>query len=220
MYIPKIFSQQDSEQLKALIANYPLAALVSVNANGLAASHIPLQLIDTTTKTTTEPENQNWKLIGHIARANPMWKDVEDQSEILAIFQGPQSYITPNWYPTKKEHGKAVPTWNYAAVHTKGTLTFMHDTQWKMNMLNSLTQQMEATEPKPWQVSDAPNDYITKLLNAIVGIEIHVNHVEGKWKLSQNQPEQNQISVIKGLSTSEKLEANATAKIMEQQSKE
>jgi len=102
MYIPKQFIQEDKAQLKALIANYPLAALISINTSGLEASHIPLHLV--------EVSNDDWLLIGHIARANPMWKNLEDSSEVLSIFQGPQSYISPNLYPTKKEHGKAVPT--------------------------------------------------------------------------------------------------------------
>ena len=219
MYIPKGFIQEDSDQIKALVKNYPLASLVPVNAKELEASHIPLHLTEPETGTANHDcKNKGWKLIGHIAKANPLWKNIEEKSKVLTIFQGPQSYITPNWYPTKKEHGKVVPTWNYAAVHIKGTLSFIHDTQWKLDMLNSLTNQMEANETIPWQVSDAPSDYTAKLLNAIVGIEIHVNHAEGKWKLSQNQPKKNQAGVIEGLSKSQELTANAMGEMMKNKS--
>ena len=208
MHIPKQFKQEDKAKIKTLIADYPLAALIFKNANGLEANHIPLQL--------TQTNDQEWTLIGHIARGNPMWKNVEDKADILVIFQGPQSYITPNWYPTKQEHKKVVPTWNYAAIHIHGALSFIHETQWKIDMLNSLTNQMEADQAKPWQLSDAPEDYVEKQLNAIVGIEISVNQIEGKWKLSQNQPEQNRMGVIQGLSQSERLEAQAMSKVMNQ----
>lgn len=210
MYIPKKFIQEDKAQLKSLIKNYPLAALVSTNINGLEASHIPLQLI--------ESKDTNWKLMGHIARANPLWKTIEDQSKVLVIFQGPQSYISPNWYPTKREHGKVVPTWNYAAIHITGVLTFIHDTKWKMDMLNRLTNQMESDQPKSWKMSDAPGDFIEKQLNAIVGIEILVSHAEGKWKLSQNQPEENQKGVIHGLSNSHKSGERLMAEAVKNQS--
>ena len=135
MYIPKQFVQKDETQLKLLVANYPLAALTSVGKNGLEASHIPLHLID--------DGKNNWRLIGHVARANPLWKTLDDQSKVLAIFQGPQSYVSPNLYPTKKEHGKAVPTWNYIVVHAKGHIRFIHDGEWKLDMLTTLTHQLE-----------------------------------------------------------------------------
>jgi transcriptional regulator len=135
----------------------------------------------------------------HIAKANKIWESVKDGSEILLIFNGPNCYISPNYYPTKKEAGKAVPTWNYVVVHVKGKISFIHDVKWVYNMINTLTSEHESNQEIPWSISDAPDTYIKKMLPAIVGIEIPIDSIKGQWKLSQNQPEVNKFGVVQGL---------------------
>jgi transcriptional regulator len=137
-------------------------------------------------------------LQGHIARANPLWRQAAD-AEVLVIFHGPQAYVTPSWYPTKREHGKAVPTWNYAVVHARGRLRVIEDPVWLRQQLEALVTHHESSFAEPWQISDAPPDYINKMLGAIVGIEISITGLTGKWKISQNQPEANRTGVVKGL---------------------
>jgi len=138
-------------------------------------------------------------LRGHVARANPIWQRSLLQHDVLAIFQGSEHYISPSWYPSKKEHGKVVPTWNYAAVHATGKLSVIDDPVWLRALLASLTQQHEEAMPQPWSIDDAPADYIDKMLAAVVGIEIEIVQLQGKWKVSQNQPAQNRQGVVEGL---------------------
>jgi transcriptional regulator len=138
-------------------------------------------------------------LRGHVARANPMWKTLSSDFEALAVFHGPEAYISPNWYPTKQEHGKAVPTWNYAVVHARGPLRIIQDADWLRAQVESLTQRQESAFAEPWAVSDAPADYIEKMLAAIVGIELALTSLEGKWKASQNQPDANRGGAAQGL---------------------
>jgi transcriptional regulator len=128
-----------------------------------------------------------------------MWSDLVQNVDALAIFQGPESYISPSWYPTKQEHGKVVPTWNYAVIHAHGSLHVIDDAGWVRNMLETLTAQQEDGFSKPWAVSDAPRDYTDRLIESIVGIEIVISKLKGKWKVSQNQPAQNKAGVVKGL---------------------
>ena len=191
MYIPRHFEQDDIATLHALMRNHPLCTLVTLSADGLNANHIPLHL-------SSEPGSYGI-LRGHVARVNPVWSNVKADTEVLAVFQGPQAYITPSWYPTKAESGKAVPTWNYTAVHAYGTLRCVEDQEWLRNHLDALTNAQEAVFSAPWKVSDAPDDYISKMLNAIVGIEITITRLQGKWKTSQNQPEGNRAGVERGL---------------------
>ena len=124
---------------------------------------------------------------------------VKEGSEILLIFNGPNCYISPNYYPTKKETGKAVPTWNYVVVHVKGRISFIHDEKWVYSMIDSLTSIHESNQDIPWSMADAPETFIKKMLPAIVGIEISIDSIEGQWKLSQNQPQANKLGVVKGL---------------------
>jgi transcriptional regulator len=191
MYLPKHFAEPRIEVMHELICAHPLASLVTHSPNGLDANHIPLQLV-----TGSSPFGT---LQGHVARANPLWKDVDRQLEVLAIFQGPERYISPSWYTTKIETGKAVPTWNYAVVHAHGTLRTIDDAAWVRTHLKALTAHHEAALPSPWAISDAPADYIEKMIAAIVGIEIVITRLSGKWKTSQNQPLNNQLSVIEAL---------------------
>jgi len=186
-----------------LIRTHSLATLVTLSSNGLNANHIPLHLSDDAAPFGI--------LRGHVARANPMWSDYAKDVEVLAVFQGPDAYITPSWYATKQETGKVVPTWNYAVVHAYGTLRVINDAVWVRTQLEALTAHNEAAFAKPWAVSDAPLDFTEKLIEAVVGIEIVVTRLSGKWKVSQNQPSQNQVGVIKGLNERDQREAAAMA---------
>jgi transcriptional regulator len=134
-----------------------------------------------------------------LAKANKLWQSVDQGADVLLIFNGPSCYVSPNYYPTKKENGKAVPTWNYVVVHVKGKISFIHEQQWIYNLIDSSTQEHETTQPSPWSINDAPVEYINKMLTAIVGLEIVIESIEGKWKLSQNQSETNKQGVIQGL---------------------
>ena len=203
MYIPSQFEQPDIQVMHELIRNRPLATLVTLGANGINANHIPLHLAP-----TPEPFGV---LRGHIARANPLWRDLVADVETLAIFHGPDAYISPSWYATKQEAGKVVPTWNYTVVHAYGTLRIIDDAVWVRAQLEALTQQQEAAFPEPWAVSDAPEDFTERLLEAVVGIEMVITRLIGKWKVSQNQPRQNQRSVIEGLNARGQSEAVAMA---------
>ena len=191
MYLPKHFAQTDIAALHALMDAHPLATLVTHGPEGIDANHIPLHL--------DAGASANGTLRGHVARANPLARAAAVDVEILAIFQGPQSYISPSGYATKAEHGKVVPTWNYTAVHAWGRLRLIDDPQWLLAQVRTLTTTHEAALPHPWQVSDAPADYIEKMLGAIVGIEIVIDRLVGKWKVSQNQPPVNQASLVAAL---------------------
>jgi transcriptional regulator len=197
MYLPKHFAEPRIEVMHELMRAYPLATLVTFSSSGLDANHIPLQLVADATPFGT--------LQGHVARANPLWKNAGEGGEagdVLLIFQGPDAYISPSWYPSKKETGKAVPTWNYAVVHAHGTLRVIDDAGWVRAQIETLTTQHEAALPHPWQVSDAPQDYVEKMVSAIVGIEIIITRLTGKWKVSQNQPAENQAGVVEALRNS------------------
>lgn len=207
MYIPSQFEQPDIEVMHELIRNRPLATLVTLGANGINANHIPLHF-----SPTPEPFGV---LRGHIARANPLWHDLSSEVETLAIFHGPDAYISPSWYATKQEAGKVVPTWNYTVVHAYGTLRIIDDAVWVRTQLEALTQQQEAAFPEPWAVSDAPEEFTGKLLEAVVGIEMVITRLTGKWKVSQNQPPQNQRSVVQGLNAGGQSEAAAVAALVD-----
>jgi len=210
MHIPKKFKQENIAELKHLIQKYPFATLVTHSNSGLEANHIPFVLKEIDGKQLLQ---------GHIARANPLWQNLSDGSEVLAVFNGPNYYISPNHYPTKKETGKAVPTWNYIHVHVKGTLSYIHDSEWLYNMIDKLTQQHESGRLEPWSIEDAPEDYIQKMLPAIVGLEINITSIEGQWKLSQNQPVENREGVIKGLLQEDDHHAKIMSMLVEQYSK-
>lgn len=191
MYIPKHFEERRVEVLHELIRRRPLAALVVLTSNGLDANHIPFQVDPHPTPFGT--------LRGHIARANPLWHHFSSDIEALAIFQGPSAYISPSWYPTKRETAKVVPTWNYAVVHAYGALRVIEDRVWLRRLVESLTNQHEAERDDSWKVTDAPSDFIEHLLGSIVGIEITITRLIGKWKVSQNRPVRDKEGVIEGL---------------------
>ena len=177
--------------MHALIKAHPLATLVTTTAQGLEANHMPL-LIDA----AAAPFGT---LIGHVARANPVWRTFNADAEVLAVFQGPQGYITPSWYPTKAQNGKVVPTWNYAVVHAHGPLIIHEDAEWLRKLVTRLTDSQESRREMPWQVTDAPADYVDTMLKAIVGIEIPLRRLQGKWKMSQNRLPRDRDGVINGL---------------------
>lgn len=191
MYSPSHFEEDRRQVLHGLIAEQPLATLVTLGASGIAANHIPL-LLDAAA-------GEFGTLRGHVARANPVWRDLVAGVESLAIFQGAHGYISPNWYPGKAEHGKAVPTWNYCVVHAYGSLRVIDDAAWVRQAVEDLTTRHEAGFAAPWAVSDAPADYIENMGKAIVGIELPISRLLGKWKVSQNQPAGNRQGVLSGL---------------------
>lgn len=193
MYIPEHFDEPRIDVLHRLIRARPLATLVTLSSGGLDANPIPLHL--------SEEPAPFGTLRGHVARANPVWHDHDRNAGALAIFHGPDAYITPSWYPTKAETGKAVPTWNYVVVHACGALRIIDDPAWLRAHLEALTAYNEATFPEPWHIDDAPADFTEKLIEAIVGFEIIITRLQGKWKASQNQPSQNQAGVVCGLHT-------------------
>ncbi|TBR43923.1 FMN-binding negative transcriptional regulator [Marinomonas agarivorans] len=206
MFITKNFRQDNIEQLRSLICSYPFATFITHTKDQLEVNHLPFYL---------HQSNGKDRLQGHIARANPLWKNLKEQSEVLVIFQGPHCYISPSYYPSKKETGKVVPTWNYVVVQVKGSITFIEDKAWKIDMLNRLTDQHETKQVDPWSVADAPDEYTQRLLHAIVGIEVEVSSMIGKWKVSQNQSEENKQGVINHLSESDEVHAQAMASFVE-----
>lgn len=206
MYIPQHFDEPRVEVLHALMRARPLATLVTLSADGLNANHIPLLLSDEPAPLGT--------LRGHVARANAIWRDVAKDVDVLAVFHGPDAYISPTWYPGKAENGKAVPTWNYAVAHAYGSLRVMDDAVWLGAHLGALSRHHEAALPEPWHLSDAPRDYIDKMMAAVVGIEVVITRLLGKWKVSQNQPAQNQAGVIQGLRARADVQSLAMAELI------
>ncbi len=190
MYCPEIFAEQRPEVLQALVQDHPLAILVTRDGERLEANHIPLLL---------SVDAGSMSLHGHLARANPLWRDQPADGEVLVIFQGPQLYISPSWYATKKETGRVVPTWNYIVAHVYGSLQIHDDPAWIRQQMGSLTAQQEASLAEPWQVADAPRDFTERLIQQVTGIEIPITRWLGKWKVSQNQPGENQESIWENL---------------------
>lgn len=191
MYVPKTFEEQDPHVLHALVAAHPLGTWV-VHANDeLVVNHIPF-LLDTS-------RGAFGTLVAHVARANPVWRSLNHDTRSVIVFQGPESYISPSWYPAKQEHGKVVPTWNYAVVHARGIPRVIEDASWLHQHVTALSDVHEQGRATPWQVSDAPPDYIDALLKAIVGIEIPVDAMVGKWKTTQNRSLQDRQGTIAGL---------------------
>jgi len=197
MYIPKHFEEPRIDVMQTLMRDYPLATLVTLFADGLNANHIPLHWVE-------EGGSSYGSLRGHVARSNPLWTDFEPQTEVLAVFQAENAYISPSWYATKQQTGKVAPTWNYAAVHAYGTLKIIDDPAWVRRQLQAMTDEFEAEFPEPWSISDAPADFTERLITQIIGIEISVSRLQGKWKVSQNQPPENRSSVIEALRESDK----------------
>jgi transcriptional regulator len=191
MYQPRQFEQSSLDDMHALIAAHPLGALVVRGEHGLTTDHIPFELAPPT------PEAPYGVLRAHVARANPVWRD--DGREAVVIFQGPHAYISPEHYEEKAVSGKVVPTWNYAVVHAHGSVRAIDDPAWLLGLLERMTDRHEARRAHPWKVADAPRDYVDALLKAVVGIEIVVGRMEGKWKASQNLSQGDQARIVAGL---------------------
>ena len=191
MYMPKHFEERDPGVLHALIAACPLGAWVTHANDALEVNHMPFLI---------EPaRGEHGTLIGHVARANPVWRTFSTIIESVVIFQGAESYITPSWYASKQQHGKVVPTWNYAVVHAYGMPRAIEDKPWLRDLVTRLTSTHESGRARPWAVSDAPPEYIDQMLSAIVGIEIPITAILGKWKTSQNRAAQDKLGTIAGL---------------------
>ncbi|HEY0802428.1 MAG TPA: FMN-binding negative transcriptional regulator [Steroidobacteraceae bacterium] len=191
MYLPAHFNETRTDVLRELMRARPLCTLVTLCESGLVANHVPVQTLD-------EPAPLGL-IRGHIARANSLWREYRSGAQALAIFQGPQVYISPAFYPTKVKTGQVVPTWDYAVVHASGTLRFIEDTQWLRNFVAGLTDKHEAPRSAPWKIDDAPAAYIEKMLTLIVGFELSIESLAGKWKVSQNRPQADRQGVIQNL---------------------
>ena len=191
MYLPAHFEENRADALHRLIADYPLGALVTLGPNGLDANHVPFEF--------DAAKGAHGILRAHVARANPVWQEVKDGDEVLVMFQGPTGYISPNWYPSKHDTHRQVPTYNYMVVHAHGKIVVHEEEAFLRGLVARLTRTMEANEPKPWKMGDAPADYISQMLGAIVGIEIEVTRLVGKWKLGQNKEARDRRGAAEGL---------------------
>lgn len=191
MYMPPYFEEQRPDALQKLMRENPLGMLITLDPGGLNANPIPFLYDPAPAPFGT--------LRAHVARSNPVWKTFSPDVDALVLFQGPQAYISPSWYASKQEHGKVVPTWNYMVVQAAGPLRVIDDAAWLQGLLGQLTAQHESRRQMPWKIGDAPADYIAKLLDAIVGLEIPVAKLTGKWKVSQNRSGADRAGVAQGL---------------------
>ena len=206
MYVPNHFKEDRVPELHAAIRAIGIGTLITNGTDGMEASHIPL-LID------PEPAPYG-TLRGHIARSNGQWKRATAGSEALVTFLGPNAYVTPNWFPSKRETGKVVPTWNYIAIHASGPLRFFEDRAPLLDIVTRLTNTHEGKREKSWAVTDAPAEYIDTMLKAIVGFELPIAKLEGKWKLSQNKSAADVAGVREGLTAEKDEDAAALARAM------
>ena len=190
MFMPEHFRVEDVAEMHALMRAHPFAALVSMTPSGLYGTHLP---------TVLKEEGPCGTIECHLARANPHWKDLAKGEEAMMIFQGADGYITPNWYATKAQTGKAVPTWNYAIVHAYGRPAIMNDKDWLKRHVTELSDQQERTEAHPWKVADAPETYVDVMLRGIVGFRFEITRLEGKWKMSQNREMRDRVTTADGL---------------------
>lgn len=188
MYQPAAFRERDARAIEALIGAHPLATLVTCDAAGLTADHVPM-LLD-------RSRGPHGTLVGHVARANPLWRR---PGAALAVFTGPDGYVSPSWYPSKRTDPRVVPTWNYAVVHAHGTLRAVDDPGLVLGIVGALTRRHEAGRDEPWHVDDAPAAYLEQMLRAIVGIELEIDRLEAKSKLSQNRADADRAGVVAGL---------------------
>jgi len=193
MYLPAHFAESRPEVLATLVRSHPFGLLVTQSGDGgVDANSIPFVLDPGSPGTLGV-------LRGHVARANPLWQTARGDVDSLVVFQGPQGYVSPAWYPSKAEHGKVVPTWNYVMVQARGKLRAIDDADWLRGFVTRLTKRHEGGRDAPWAVSDAPADYVATMLRAIVGIEITLTSLTGKWKVSQNRPAADRAGVVAGL---------------------
>ena len=191
MYLPEHFAESRVEELHRIIRENPLGVLVTHSAKGLDANHIPFEF--------DSPAGSAGRLQGHVARANPLWTEFANGADVMVVFRGPHGYISPNWYPSKHETHRHVPTWNYEVVHAHGRLRIVDDEKFLRGIVGRLTRRHEAPEPRPWKMGDAPPDYINEMLRAIVGIEVEVLRLEGKRKLGQNRDARDSEGAVRAL---------------------
>ena len=189
MYQPPHFREDSRAAQHALIRSHPLGLLITAGPGGLLANPIPFLLDDA---------GPHGTLRAHLARANPQTQELAAVEECLVVFQGPQGYVTPGWYASKREHGRVVPTWNYATVHAWGRPRLIEDATWLGRQIAELTALREAARPEPWAVTDAPQPFVAAQVRALVGVEIPITRIEGKWKMSQNRPEADRTGVVAG----------------------
>lgn len=206
MYNPSHFAENDVATLHQAIEQWPLGTLVVATPEGLIANHVPFELDRSAGALGT--------LQCHVARANDVWRN--PNAECLVIFQGPSAYISPNFYESKSDHGKVVPTYNYVAIHAHGRLAIYDDEKWLRGLVGRLTKRFEAGQARPWTMGDAPQGYIADRLKEIVGIQIAITRLEGKWKMSQNRPEADQVGVVAGLRDSAREMDREVARIVEE----
>ncbi|HEX2783157.1 MAG TPA: FMN-binding negative transcriptional regulator [Ilumatobacteraceae bacterium] len=192
MYVPAAFAETRPEVVAGFLAEHPMAQLVTMTADGLVATPLPMLY---------EPESAGMgSLVGHVARANKHWAEAITTVEALAIFTGPNAYVSPNWFPSKREHGKVVPTWNYESVHVRGAFVVHDDREWTRALVTRLTERHESNLAVPWAVTDAPPEYIEAMLGAIVGVEVRISSIQAKRKLSQNKSDADIAGAAAGLS--------------------
>ncbi len=209
MYKPSHFIEERLDVLHALIQEHPLAALVTMQEDSMEANHIPFMVMPPTA------DAPYGTLRGHVARNNTAWHS--SGKDALLIFQGPSAYISPRWYEEKKRSGEVVPTYNYAVVHAHGPLRIVEDRQQFLSLLSDLTDRFETRLEQPWKVSDAPAEYIDRLMDMIVGIEIPIRRIDGKWKTSQNRITQDRLNIVNGLREQSDGSGQAMANTMENQ---
>ena len=196
MYLPAAFAQTRIEELHRILAQYPLGMLVTRGEDGPDANHIPFEF--------DPARGAQGMLTGHVARANPVWQQVQPEERVLVVFRGAEGYISPNWYPSKHETHRLVPTWNYEVVHAHGRIRVRDDERFVRGVVARLTRHHEAPEPRPWKMGDSPPDYIDGMLRAIVGIEIEIDRLVGKSKLSQNRERRDRDGAIEALRARER----------------
>lgn len=206
MYVPSHFKEDDTQTLHQYIRDYGFGLLIVADEDGIEANHVPFHLI-------RGEDSSLGTLQCHLARNNPVWQRLVHGARVLAVFQGPDAYVSPSWYATKAETGRVVPTWNYLAVHAEGSARVIEDAAWLKQHLQQLTDKHESAMDEPWAVDDAPTDFTERLVGAIVGVEIRIEALTGKLKASQNQPERNRSGVKIGLE-SEGAESLAMSKFI------
>ena len=194
MYTPPAFREDDLPTIHAEMRKIHLATLVTMTGNGLVATHLPMMLDSTAGEYGT--------LYGHVARGNTQWRESLPEVEGLALFTASDAYVTPNWYPSKRETGKVVPTWMYAAIHAYGKVRFIDDAEWLRDFVTRLTDKHEARNAQPWKVTDAPAAYVDAQLARIIGVELPISRLEGKWKFDQRSSEVDRVGVMAGLEDS------------------
>ncbi|WP_445501609.1 FMN-binding negative transcriptional regulator [Microvirga sp. G4-2] len=207
MYQPPHFREDRLEVQHALMRAHPLGLLVTHGSTGLIANPIPFVL--------DAAASLHGTLRAHLSRANPQWRDFDPDQEALVVFQGTEAYITPSWYEAKREHGKVVPTWNYAIVQAYGRMRVMDDSDWLLKQITAMTSTQESTRAEPWAVSDAPADFLAAQMKGIVGVEIEITRIEGKWKVSQNRSEADRKGVVTGLRTQGDEDARRMAELVD-----